>query len=99
MSLTQALSGEQRMLEETHVVVISGVPVIGKTTLADTMLYAHLEQGYEPVVIHGGIAEAKKLFDKPKNQIFYFDDFRVRRFSRAGQNSLTEIRMHLSFLS
>jgi hypothetical protein len=65
----------QKILSDTHTVVISGPPGIGKTTLADMLLYAHLDQGFEPVVVQGGIVEAKRLFDKAKRQIFYFDDF------------------------
>ncbi|QHG71512.1 restriction endonuclease [Ensifer adhaerens] len=65
----------QKILSETHTVVISGAPGIGKTTLADLLLYSHLDQGFEPVIVQNGITEAKRLFDKAKRQIFYFDDF------------------------
>ena len=65
-----------QMLEESRIVVVSGAPGIGKTTLAEMLLYTHLEQGYEPVVIKAEIAEGKALFkaDTTK-QIFYYDDF------------------------
>ena len=53
-------------------VVISGEPGIGKTTLAEMLLFAHLEQGFAPVVVEGGIEEAKRLFDRSQKQIFYF---------------------------
>jgi hypothetical protein len=46
-----------QMLEENRIVIISGVPGIGKTTLAEMLLYSHLEQGYEPVVIRAEITE------------------------------------------
>jgi hypothetical protein len=95
---SDAFPRAQRMLEETHVVVISGVPGIGKTTLADTLLYAHLEQGYEPVVVQGGIAEAKKLFGKTKNQIFYFDDFLGATFFQ-GRSELIERNQDASLVS
>jgi hypothetical protein len=39
------------------------------------LLFAHLEQGFVPVVIEGGIEEAKRLFDRSQKQLFYFDDF------------------------
>lgn len=38
----QAFPRAQKLLEDHHVVVISGVPGIGKTTLAEMLLYAHL---------------------------------------------------------
>lgn len=65
----------QKILDDSRVVVISGEPGIGKTTLAEMLLFAHLEQGFEPVVIEGGIEEGKRLFDAQTKQIFYFDDF------------------------
>lgn len=68
------------ILAREHVVVISGVPGIGKTTLADLLLFAHLEQGYEPVVIKSEIAEAKRLFNRERKQVFYYDDFLGQTF-------------------
>ena len=50
------------LLAQTRIAVISGMPGIGKTTLAEMLLYAHLEQGYEPVVIQTEINEGKRLF-------------------------------------
>ncbi len=68
------------ILGREHVVVISGVPGIGKTTLADLLLFAHLEQGYEPVVIKSEIIEAKRLFNRERKQVFYYDDFLGQTF-------------------
>lgn len=73
---SKAFPRAMQMLEERRIVVISGAPGIGKTTLAEMLLYTHLEQGYEPVVIKAEIAEGKSLFkaDTTK-QVFYYDDF------------------------
>lgn len=68
------------LLDDTRVAVISGVPGIGKTTLAEMLLYAHLEQGYQPVIIQGEIAEGRKFFEKAAKQIFYYDDFLGQTF-------------------
>ena len=68
------------LLDETRVVVISGMPGIGKTTLAELLLYAHLEQGYQPVVIQGDIAEGRKFFRPGVKQVFYYDDFLGQTF-------------------
>ena len=65
----------QRILSKGRIVVISGVPGIGKTTLAELLLYAHLQKRYRPIVIQGSLTEAKKQFDKNEKRIFYFDDF------------------------
>jgi len=68
------------ILEEHRVVIISGPPGIGKTTLADMLLFAHLEAGYQPVTIKGDIKEAKDVFRRETPQIFYFDDFLGQTF-------------------
>jgi hypothetical protein len=65
----------QGILDTTDVLVISGAPGIGKTTLAEVLLYAQLEMGYEPVVIQTDVREGKKLFNSKRRQVFYFDDF------------------------
>ncbi|MBP0495751.1 restriction endonuclease [Pararoseomonas indoligenes] len=63
------------ILENEGSVIISGVPGVGKTTLADMLLLAHLEKDFEPVVIRSDMSEARKFFSSGKKQIFYFDDF------------------------
>jgi KaiC/GvpD/RAD55 family RecA-like ATPase len=70
----------QEILNETRIVIITGVPGIGKTTVADMLLYAHLEQGYEPVVIQDSVEEGRRMFKKFAKQIFYFDDFLGQTF-------------------
>ena len=75
-----ALPRAKDLLDETRLVVISGVPGIGKTTLAEMMLYAYLEQGYQPVVIQGDVAEGKKFFKTTAKQVFYYDDFLGQTF-------------------
>lgn len=72
---SDAFPRARELLDETRVTIISGPPGIGKTTLAEMLLYAQLEEGYEPVVIQGNVAEGKRLFSKKKKQIFYYDDF------------------------
>ena len=64
-----------RVLDEYGFVIISGVPGIGKTTLAEMLLFAHLERGFQPVVVKSDVREAKTLFSSEKRQVFYYDDF------------------------
>ncbi len=71
-----------KILNESNIVIISGVPGIGKTTLAEMLLYEHLEKGYEPVVIRSDVVEAKRLFRRKAKQVFYFDDFLGQTFLR-----------------
>lgn len=59
---TENYSRAMKILEESKFVIISGVPGIGKTTLADMLLFAHLEAGYHPVVIKSKSVEGRDRF-------------------------------------
>ena len=84
-SLNEALE----ILKKNHYVVISGIPGIGKTTLARMLVYSMLAQGFEEFVyVTDDMNNAAKMFDKEKRQIFFFDDF-------LGSNSF--IQQSLSF--
>lgn len=79
-SLNQALE----ILKKNHYVVISGIPGIGKTTLAYILVYTMLAQGFEEFVyITDDMDNAAKMFEKEKRQIFFFDDF-------LGSNSFVQ---------
>jgi Restriction endonuclease len=86
----KAFPRAQNILNRSRIVVISGVPGIGKTTLADMLLYAHLEKGYEPVIVQGGLDEAKRVFNRASKQIFYFDDFLGQTFLRGEPDMLAK---------
>lgn len=76
----EAYPRAKEILKETRILVVSGPPGIGKTTLAEMLLYSNLEEGYEPVVIQADIAEGKKLYRRGARQIFYYDDFLGQTF-------------------
>ncbi|WP_447599476.1 nSTAND3 domain-containing NTPase [Nitrospira sp. Nam80] len=71
----------QEILDELHYCIIAGIPGIGKTTLAEILLVHYLSIGYEPLKVTNDIAEAFKVLEQGKRQIFYYDDF-------LGQTSL-----------
>lgn len=77
---SQAYPKAKEILGETRILVISGPPGIGKTTLAEMLLYSSLEEGYEPVVIQSDISEGKRLYRRGTRQIFYYDDFLGQTF-------------------
>ena len=62
-------------LDDHRIVVISGGPGIGKSTLGDMLLYSHVEGGFTPAIITDNLAEAHVLTRPGKKMLFYFDDF------------------------
>lgn len=65
-----------RLLDEYHAVVISGVPGIGKTTLAELLAVEYVDRhGYELVRISRDVAEVAAARRPGARQLFYFDDF------------------------
>lgn len=61
-------------LEKHHVLIVSGPPGVGKTTLAEMVSYAYLSEDWELIPIRSledGFAE----INDGKKQIFLFDDF------------------------
>jgi adenylate kinase family enzyme len=72
-----------KQLDKLHVVIITGEPGIGKTTLADQLCYEYSAKGYEFIKIDDDTAEAEHAFDEESKQLFYFDDFLGRNYLEA----------------
>lgn len=71
------------ILKKNRYVIISGIPGIGKTTLAKMLIYDILAQGYDELVcVENDMHEAVSLLQEGKKQVFYFDDF-------LGSNTFT----------
>ena len=62
-------------LTKNRYVVISGIPGIGKTTLARMLVNYLLSEGYEEFVKLEGIGDAAQKLQAGKKQIFFYDDF------------------------
>ena len=65
-----------KRLTEHKYVIISGIPGIGKTTLARMLVYELLAKGMEDFIfIPSDIDDAVEMFDENRKQVFFFDDF------------------------
>ncbi|BEN53920.1 restriction endonuclease [Serratia nevei] len=72
---TKQFEGSLDILKTKHVLVITGSPGVGKTTLAKQLALFHSNNKYEIYHIEDSINEAESCFYPDKLQFFYFDDF------------------------
>src|SRR5690606_23138632 len=70
-------------LLDQQIVIITGEPGIGKTTLARQLILDHVASGYELAVIEESVSEAEAIYIPNRKQIFYFDDFLGRTYLEA----------------
>lgn len=73
----------QEILNDLHYCIITGIPGIGKTTLAEILLIHYLDHEYQPIKITSDISEGFEMLNTAEKQIFYYDDF-------LGQTSLID---------
>lgn len=74
--LTKNLDDANKILEKEKILLITGLPGIGKTTLAEVLLYEKAKLNYKIYWINK-IRDAEDVIsqDETEKQIFYFDDF------------------------
>lgn len=73
---TQSFDFSLEILQNEKVLLISGIPGIGKTTLSYMIIYKLLGSGYELIYCDNDISEVEDVFEvNKKKQIFFFDDF------------------------
>lgn len=87
---TSSFDVARRKLEAEHVCILSGVPGVGKTTLAEMLLVEYLMKDWQIVAIHQNVSEGQKLFrpDADVKQVFYYDDFlgQISTGEKLGKN-------------
>jgi adenylate kinase family enzyme len=81
--LTENHSRAAAQLEGARVLIITGEPGVGKTTLADQLCYDFAAKGYDFIKLADDVAEAENVFDEDSKQLFYFDDFLGRNYLEA----------------
>ncbi|WP_241330396.1 nSTAND3 domain-containing NTPase [Chryseobacterium arthrosphaerae] len=73
-----------KILDEHRYIIISGIPGIGKTTLARILVQYLLSSGYEEFVyLSDKIDDGYTYFHEGRKQVFLFDDFLGRNFFDA----------------
>jgi len=66
----------REILNKSHFCIIAGIPGIGKTTLAQVLLADLVDRRkYEAFRISQNLDELRRLKNKKRRQVFYFDDF------------------------
>lgn len=73
----------RQRLEKDHVLILTGSPGIGKTTLARQLALDHVAQGFKFITIEENLSEAEAAFSENDRQFFYFDDFLGRTYLEA----------------
>jgi adenylate kinase family enzyme len=80
-----------KILNENNFVIISGIPGIGKTTLARILVWHLLAKGFEEFTyLSDSISEGYTFFKEEKKQIFLFDDFLGRNFLETSREKSEE---------
>ncbi len=87
-----------KILGKNHYCIISGVPGIGKTTLAEVLALKYQTRGYELITVSLNIDDAYKVLDEERRQLFLFDDFLGSRFleDRLKDNSVVRFIEHIA---
>jgi len=80
---TPAFGDALKMLEEHGTCIISGVPGVGKTMLANMLMIHSISEGFQPFILQRDVSEADDVYRTTDRQIFLYDDF-------LGQTTLAE---------
>ena len=83
---TQNHNKALEILKKNQVLIISGEPGIGKTTMAENLCLFHFSKGYDFVSIQESLSEAENVYERNERQIFYFDDFLGSNYFEAIEN-------------
>jgi Ni2+-binding GTPase involved in maturation of urease and hydrogenase len=79
----KGVSAADEILRTRRVLIITGAPGVGKSTLADILLMTLVADDFQPVIVSKDIDDADQMYRISDKQVFYYDDF-------LGRTSITE---------
>ena len=96
-----AYSKAQEMLKQYNCCIISGIPGIGKTTLAEILLIYYLYRDYQIIKVRSDIGEALRAIQPERKQVFLYDDFLGSTFleTKGNKNESQELLSFLEYIS
>jgi hypothetical protein len=86
------------ILKTHRVCIISGLPGIGKTTLARMLLLYFYERHFDVVKIESDISEARAVGYRKKPRFYYYDDF-LGQTAQADKLNKNEDQKLLDFMA
>lgn len=86
------------ILKKHHVCIISGLPGIGKTTLARMLLLYFYKRKFDVVKITGDISEAHAVGYHNRPRFYYYDDF-LGQTAQADKLNKNEDQRLLDFMA
>lgn len=73
--MNESFERASSILKENRYLIISGIPGIGKTTLARMLAYDILAKGYEEFIKVASLDDAVEKLTSGRKQVFFYDDF------------------------
>lgn len=89
--LTSSYKSALEILNEKHVVVLTGSPGVGKSMLAEMLALKHWHDGWQIVSVGTDVDDAWSAYKSGRKQVFLYDDF-------LGQTDISERRTKDSWI-
>lgn len=88
---TDSFSSAHKLLDEKHVVVLTGSPGVGKSMLAEMLALRYWHEGWQIVSVGTDVDDAWSAYKSGRKQVFLYDDF-------LGQTDISERRAKDSWI-